>query len=203
MDPALKLYHFPLSGNSHKVRLALSLLGLPHEAEVPSGGAHKAPEFLRLNPFGQVPVLVDGAVVVRDSQAILAYLGQRFGGDAWWPQDAARMAQVVAWLSTAANEVAHGPNLLRLHHKFGRAIDLSAAQARTAALLDVLEAELVRQPWLVAGDAPTLADVAVYPYIALAPEGWVDLSPYPAVRAWLSRVQALPGHVDMPGTWKA
>ncbi|WP_374438956.1 glutathione S-transferase family protein [Inhella sp.] len=199
----MKLYHFHLSGNAHKVRLALSLLGLPYEAEVPSGGAHKATEFLKLNPFGQVPVLVDGEVVVRDSQAILAYLGQRYGGDAWWPREAGRLAQVVAWLSTAANEVAHGPNLLRLHHKFGRPIDVAAAKARTAALLAVLETVLTTQPWLVDGAAPTMADLAVYPYIALAPEGQVDLSPYPAVQAWLGRVQALPGHVDMPGTWSA
>ncbi len=199
----MKLYHFPLSGNAHKVRLLLSMLQLPHELEVPSGGAHKAPAFLQLNPFGQVPVLVDGDVVVRESQAILAYLGQRYGGDAWWPQDAARMAQVVAWLSTAANEVAQGPALLRMHHKFGRAIDVAATQARSDALLAVLEGVLAQQPWLVRGEQASVADLAVYPYVALAPEGQVDLNPYPALRAWMRRIQALPGHVDMPGQWQA
>ncbi|MBB5206325.1 glutathione S-transferase [Inhella inkyongensis] len=198
----MKLYHFPLSGNAHKVRLLLSMLNLPHEAEVPSGGAHKSPEFLKLNPLGQVPVLVDGEVVIRDSQAILAYLGQRYGGDAWWPQDAARMAQVVAWLSTAANEVAHGPALLRMHHKFSRAIDVAATQARSQALLGVLEGVLSHQTWLVAGAQPTVADLAVYPYVALAPEAHLDLSSYPALRAWLTRIQALPGHVDMSGLWR-
>jgi glutathione S-transferase len=199
----MKLYHFPLSGNAHKVRLLLSLLQLPHELDVPTGGVHKSPAFLQLNPFGQVPVLVDGDVVVRDSQAILAYLGQHYGGETWWPREPARLAQVQAWLSTAANEVAHGPALLRMHRKFGRAIDVEAAQACTTALLQVLDGVLTGQPWLVAGDAPTVADLAVYPYVALAPEGGVDLRPHTALCAWLRRIQALPGHADMPGLWRA
>jgi len=198
----MKLFHFPLSGNAHKVRLMLSLLGLPHEAEVPTGGAHKQPEFLALNPFGQVPVLVDGEVVVRDSQAILVYLAARYGGPAWWPADPARLAAIQAWLSTAANEVAHGPALLRMHRKFGRPIDLEATTQRSQALLKLLDAQLRDQPWLVQGDQPSIADLAVYPYIALAPEGGLDLSPHRHLVAWLSRIQALPGHVDMPGLWR-
>lgn len=196
----MKLHQFPLSGNSHKVRLMLSLLNLPFETINVAGaqGQHKSPAFLALNPFGQVPVLEDGDVVLRDSQAILVYLGQLHGRGRWWPQDAASAAAVVAWLSTAANEVAKGPNLLRLHHKFGRSIDLDAAVKVTADLLPVLEAHLSHQDWFV-GAHPTVADVAMYPYLALAPEGHVDLSAYPHVMRWIRRVQALPGYVGMDG----
>jgi len=196
----MKLHQFPLSGNSHKIRLMLGLLGLPCEIINVSGaqGQHKSPDFLALNPFGQVPVLEDDDVVVRDSQAILVYLAQVHGAGRWWPQDAASAAAVVAWLSTAANEVSKGPNLLRLHHKFGRAIDVAAATQVTQNLLAILNAQLQRRDWLV-GESATIADVAIYPYIALAPEGQVDLAPYPHVVQWMGRIQAMPGYVGMDG----
>ncbi len=198
----IKLYQFALSGNSHKVRLMLSLLSAPFQTIDVSGAAHehKSDEFLGLNPFGQVPVLVHGDVVVRDSQAILAYLGQTFGYGSWWPKQASDMAEVVAWLATAANEVAHGPNLLRLHHRFGRPIDVGAAEAISQNLLDILEMRLSGRQWLV-GETITVADVAMYPYIALAPEARIDLQPFPGIRSWLDRVQALPGYLGMLGMW--
>jgi len=196
----IKLYQFQLSGNSHKVRLMLSLLSLPFETYDVSGASReqKSPEFLALNPFGQVPVLVHDEVVIRDSQAILAYLGKTFGNGIWWPESASEMAQVVAWLSTAANEVAHGPNLLRLHHRFGREINVSAAEAVTAQLMQTLEQQLSKGDWLV-GSSATVADIAIYPYIALAPEAQMDLLQYPAINTWIARMQALPGYIGMPG----
>jgi len=110
------------------------------------------------------------------------------------------MAEVVAWLATAANEVTHGPNLLRLHHSFGRVIDVPAAEAISQNVLTVLESRLSGRQWLV-GATVTVADVAMYPYIALAPEAVIDLQPFPEVRAWLARIQALPGYLGMPGMW--
>lgn len=197
----MKLYHFPASGNAHKVRLLLSMLQLPYEAVAPTGGAHKQPEFLAMNPFGQAPVLVDGEVVVRDSQAILVYLAARYGGPDWWPEDPARLGSLQAWLSTAANEVAHGPALMRMHRKFGRTIDVEATAQRSLALLQLLDAQLRDRPGLLEGDRPSIADLAVYPYIALAPEGGLDLTPFAHLTAWIARLQSLPGHVDMPGLW--
>jgi glutathione S-transferase len=96
--------------------------------------------------------------------------------------------------------VAHGPNLLRLHHRFGRFIDVPAAEAISQNVLTVLESRLSGRQWLV-GATVTVADVAMYPYIALAPEAGIDLQPFPEVRAWLSRTQALPGYLGMPGMW--
>lgn len=197
----ITLYEFPASGNCHKVRLMLSLLGLDYRS-VPVRGnerEHKSAAFLAMNPFGQVPVLTDGDdVVLRDSQAILLYLALEYGDGRWLPATAAGQAEVAAWLSTAANEVARGPGLLRVHYRFGRAIDVAAAEATSGELLAILEAYLAPRQWLVAGQ-PTIADVAVYPYLALAPEGRVDLQPYPAVRRWLKRIQALPGYIGMTG----
>ncbi len=196
----ITLYEFPLSGHSHKARLLLSLLKVPHERVTVSGAerAHKAPEFLAMNPFGQVPVLRDGDLVLRDSQAILTYLARRHGGDTWLPSDPAQHAQVAAWMATAANEMTRGPNALRLHHKFGRDIQVGEAQQITAHLLAVLEARLSQCDW-VALDHITIADIALFPYLALAPEAQIDLTPCPHVVAWLGRIQALDGYVGMPG----
>jgi glutathione S-transferase len=108
----------------------------------------------------------------------------------------------VAWLSTTANEVALGPNRLRLHYKFGRAINVDESKQITDNLLNILQGQLERQPWLATNQI-TIADIAVYPYIALAPEGEIDLSLYPAVTNWLSRIQDLPGYIGMPNMWQS
>lgn len=199
----ITLYEFPASGHCHKIRLMLALLELEYVSIVVDGNsqAHKSPEFLRMNPFGEVPVLTDDTVVLRDSQAILYYLAQTYRAGTWMPADPGAAANVIGWLSTAANEVTRGPNMLRLHHKFGRAIDEPSATAITKALFQMLENYLSQHTWLV-GAAPTIADIAMYPYLALAPEGQWDLVPYPVVRAWLGRVRALPGYVGMPGMYE-
>jgi len=198
------LHEFAISGNCHKVRLLLSLLGVPYESHAVKAAEaeHKSPSFLKMNPFGQVPVLTDGEVVLRDSQAILVYLAGRYGSERWLPKDPVEMARVVAWLSAAANEISRGPSALRMHYKFGRAIDIAAAEDATAKLFGLLENHLLANEWLELG-RPTIADIAMYSYVALLPEGRVDLEPYPAIRAWLARIQSLPGYVGMPGMFEA
>ncbi len=200
----ITLYEFALSGNCHKIRLMLSLLGLDYQSVAVKGNEQqqKSAEFLAINPFGQVPVLKDDDVVIRDSQAILVYLAKKYGNGQWLPNDAAALADVVAWLSTAANEVTLGPNRLRLHHKFGREINIEESRQISIKLLDVLQVRLENHPYL-ATDQITIADIAVYPYIALAPEGKIELSFYPAVNTWLSSIQALPGYLGMPGMWQS
>jgi glutathione S-transferase len=192
----MKLYHHPLSGHSHRVRLFFSLLGLPHElVEVDlMAGAQKKPEFLAKNPFGQVPVLEDGEVIVSDSNAILVYVARKAGRVDWLPDDARGAAAVQRWLSVAAGEVAYGPAAARLITLFGAKFDAQEVIARAHVILARLNAQLAITKWL-AGDHPTIADVAIYSYVARAPEGHVDLSPYPAVNAFLQRMEALPGFV--------
>ncbi|MGX9936920.1 glutathione S-transferase family protein [Advenella kashmirensis] len=199
----ITLYDLAASGNCHKVRLLLSLLGVQYHSRAVNlmDGEHKLANFLQMNPFGQVPVLVDGDVILRDSQAILVYLAKQYGDHGWLAaDDPIAMAQVTAWLSTAANEVARGPNDLRLHYKFGRQLDLVAAQQITERLYGIVEQQLQASGWLV-GDHITIADIAVYPYIALSPESQVSLASYPALLAWVGRIQALPGYVGMPGMY--
>ncbi|KAA0677934.1 glutathione S-transferase family protein [Roseomonas genomospecies 6] len=197
----MKLYHHPLSGHAHRARLFVSLLGLPHElVEVDlKAGAHKKPEFLTLNPFGQVPVLDDDGVVVPDSNAILVYLAKKAGRTDWLPEDAQAAAAVQRWLSVAAGEVAYGPAAARLVTVFGAGFDHEEVVARAHALLTKLDDHLSGRDWLVGGQ-PTIADVAIYSYVARAPEGNVDLSGYPAVNAFLRRVEALPGFVPFVRT---
>jgi len=196
----IELYEFSLSGNCHKVRLMLSLLGLEYRS-IPVKGAgreHKQAAFLALNPLGQVPVLVDAGFAVRDSQAILVYLAKRYGGPEWWPDDAQELADVASWLFTAANEIARGPNAARLHRKFGAKLDYGAALAVAAEVMGIIEARLRHRAWL-ALDRPSIADIACYPYLALAGEGGIELSDYPALRDWFERIRKLPGYVAMPG----
>lgn len=194
-----RLYHFALSGHAHRARLMLHLLGLDCDyVEVDlSGGAHKRPDFLALNPFGQVPVLVEGDAVIPDSNAILVYLARRYDESGrWLPRDPLGQAQVQRWLSAAAGPLAFGAAAARVATLFGAPLDMARAHQLANGLFAVMEQELGRRPFLV-GDVPTIADIAHYSYTAHAPEGGIALAPYPHVTAWLARIAALPGFVPM------
>ncbi|CAN7675227.1 glutathione S-transferase family protein [Ensifer adhaerens] len=197
----MKLYRHPLSGHSHRAQLFLSLLGVPHELiDVDlKARAHKAPEFLALNPFGQVPVLDDEGTVIADSNAILVYLAKKLGRIDWLPEDPAAAAKVQKWLSVAAGDIAFGPAAARLVTVFGANLDAEGAISRAHRVLAQIDAELAGHDFLV-GARPTIADVALYSYVSAAPEGNVDLSDYAHVRAWLSRIERLPGFVGFEKT---
>lgn len=197
----MKLYFHPLSGHAHRARLFVSLLGLSHELiEVDlKSGAHKKPEFLALNPFGQVPLLDDDGVIVSDSNAILVYLAKQHQRTDWLPEDPAGAAAVQRWLSVAAGEIAYGPAAARLVTVFGAKFNADEVISRAHVILGRLESHLAERDWLV-GQRPTIADVALYSYIARAPEGNVDLAPYPHVNAFLRRIESLPGFVPFVET---
>lgn len=200
--PRLLLHRHPLSGHAHRVELLLSLLGLAAERiDVDlAAGAHKRPAFLAKNPFGQIPVLEDGDTIIADSNAILVYLARRYdAAGTWYPADPATAAEVQRWLSVAAGPLAAGPNTARLIVRFGAEGDLGAARATAHGLFEVLDRHLATRLFLV-GSSATIADLALYSYTALAPEGGIPLAPYPHVAVWLSRVEALPGFVPMPAS---
>lgn len=200
-EPAMKLYHFPLSGHAHRARLFLSLLNVKAEiVDVDlAHGEHKTPEFLKLNPFGQVPVLEDGDVVVNDSNAILVYVATKLGRKDWLPDDLVSTAKIQKWLSVAAGEIAYGPCAARLVTVFGADFRAEEVIARAHRVLALINAELDNHPFII-GETPTIADVALYSYIAGAPEGNVDLAAHPHVLQWLARIEALPGFVPFPKT---
>ena len=194
----IRLYRFALSGHAHRAQLMLSLLGLPHETiDVDLlAGEQKTPAFLAKNAFGQVPVIEDGEVTVADSNAILVYLASRYDDSGrWLPRDPVRAAAVQRWLSVAAGPLLNGPGMARVEVVFKRPRDPQRHEA-AARLFGVMEQHLAAQPFL-AGDTPTIADLAMYTYTAHAPEGGVSLQPYPVLRAWLARIEALPGFVGM------
>lgn len=202
MSKPIKLFRHPLSGHAHRVELFLSLLNLPTELVFVdlAKGAHKSAEFLAMNPFGQVPVIDDNGVVLSDSNAILVYVAKKYDTSGQWlPKEPLAGAQVQRWLSVAAGQIASGPATARLITVFGASYDAESTIARSHALLKVVEQELTSRLFL-AGNLPTLADVASYAYIAHAPEGNVSLADYPQVRAWLARIEALPGFVPMQRT---
>lgn len=195
---AIRLYHHPISGHAHRVRLFLSLLDLPFEAiEVDlTKGEHKRAEYLALNPFGQVPVIQDGDVTLADSNAILTYLALRYDDSGrWLPRDPVGAAQVQRWLSVAAGPLVNGPANARINVLFKRPQDARCGEV-AATLFQRMDAHLAKTPWLAAEHA-TIADIALYTYTSHAPEGGVSLEPYPHLRAWLERVEALPGYVSM------
>lgn len=194
----LKLYDFAVSGHCHRVRLFLSLLDLPHTI-VPVDllvGAHKKPDFLRLNRFGQVPVLEDGEIAIADSNAILVYLAERYAPESWYPRTPVEKAAIQRWLSIAAGPLAFYPAVARRTNMLKLPLD-DALIAQSHNLFKVIEAALEKTPFL-AGTNATIADLAIYSYTAVASEGNVSLDDYPNIRAWLGRIEALPRFVPMP-----
>jgi glutathione S-transferase len=196
----MRLYDFEPSGNCWKVRLLLGLLGLDYErVRVDSSkGETQTAAFRMLNPRGQIPVLEDGEVRLWDSLAILVYLARRYGdpgrpGGPWLPSDPLGEAEAMQWLALSENELLYGLARARAVLRFDRPFDLAACQAEGRSGLGVLEQRLADRSWLV-GESVTVADIACYPYVSLAPEAGVSLDPYPQVRAWLGRIAALPGY---------
>ena len=197
----IKLYGHEVSGNTYKARLLLSLLKIEHEyVQIDlMKGAHKSPEYLELNPFGQVPTLQDEELVFQDAQAILVYLARRYGDENWLPNQAEPMSRVMRWLSTTAGELRQGPEHARLYHLFGvKRINIERATEQSNFILKQIDHHLRDRNWLELNH-PTIADIAAFPYIALAPEGKISLQPYTNVAAWIERVKGLPGFVGMRG----
>lgn len=202
----IRLYDFVLSGSCYKVRLFLSILGQGYET-IPVGfypaKEHKKPEFLKLNPLGQLPVLRDGDLVLRDAQAILVYLASKYDRSGlWYPDEAATRGRVAMWLSFAGGEIM-AASAARLHDVLNYPFDVASLRESARKAFVILDDHLAEQELLdchwVAGPGPTVADIACFPYVALSNDGGIARDEYPAIERWLARVMALPGFVDMPG----
>ena len=200
MSNAIEIYSFPLSGHAHRIELFAGIAGIDHKViNVDlANGEHKKPEFLALNPAGQVPVIRDGDTVLSDSNAILVYLARKYA-PSYLPQDAVQEAEVQKFLSLAAGEIAFGPAAARLITVFNAPLDADFAKAVAARVLEKLENHLNGRDYLV-GDTLTIADIAIYSYVAHAPEGGISLEVYPNVQRLLKNIEGQQGFVAMPTT---
>jgi glutathione S-transferase len=198
--PEITLHGLKLSGHAHRVELLLELLELPYRYVETTAEDRASPAFRAMNPLGQIPVLRDGDLTLADSNAILVYLARRYAeGSAWLPTDPVGSALMQRWLSIAAGELRFGPAAARVIALFNPTADPKRAIAIAQQIFAVMDAHLTGRAFLAA-EHPTLADLACYAYTAHAPEGGVSLEPYPAIRAWVARIEALPRFKPMPWT---
>lgn len=194
----LTLHGTERSGHVHRVVLLLRMLQIPYRSVSAPAEVRRTPEFRRLNPLGEIPVLEDGTTVMCDSNAMLVYLAKRYApGSSWLPEEPLAAAHVQRWLSIAAGEMKHGPALARAIAQWSDPGDRASALRITARLFGFMETHLADRAYLAAAQ-PTIADLACYAYTAHAPEGGISLQPYPAVRSWLARIEALPAFEPMP-----
>lgn len=204
----ITLFDYALSGNCYKVRLLLDWLGLDYQRRLIDfypGLEHRSDEFLRINPLGQLPVIIDDGEVIRDAQAILVHLAANYDrAGRWYPLDKPRMlGQIQLWLAFA-DSITATSSAARLHDAMFFDIDVGRARAGADRLLRVIDEhlwfrELEGGRWLCPGDHPTIADIACFPYLALSEEGGISLDDYPAVRRWIDRFMRLDGFRPMAG----
>lgn len=188
----MKLYLTPGSGNAYKVRLLLAMLGIAYE-KVDVDLAAKSPQLREKSPRGQVPVVEDDGKAYWDSTACLAYVALKHG-PRWLPAAPAEMAEVMQWLALSNNELHFGLQWARGVLRGHRRGDVEEYRAYGQQGLAVLEGRLHENDWLALG-RPTIADIACYPYVAVAPEGVLSLDPYPGTAAWVRRFESLPGWI--------
>lgn len=196
----IKLYDFELSGSCYKVRLLLNILGVQYEKVNVDfvNKEHKGEAFMKLNAFGEIPVLDDGALRLRDAQAIMVYLAKKHDrSNKWYPDDAEAMGRIQQWLSTGGGEVmnAAGARLVKI---LNYPLDLDKLHAGANRVFKIMDTHLANREWL-ALDHPTIGDIACFPYTAMAGEGGIELAPYPNILKWIERMKRIPSFITMPG----
>jgi glutathione S-transferase len=196
----ITLYDFELSGSCYKIRLFLNILGQKYEkVDVDFvNKEHKKEKYMALNPFGEIPILDDGEVHLRDAQAILVYLARKYDKtNRWYPDDPVAMGKIGQWLLTGGGEVmnAAGARLVKI---LNYALDLEKLQAGAHRVFKIMDAHLADRDFLELGH-PTIGDIACFPYTAMAGQGGIDLAPYKNVLAWIERMKRLPKFIPMPG----
>ena len=197
----LVLYHSQPTGNSYKVRLLLSILRIPYTAiEIDIfNGDNKSAAYRCIHPLGKAPALrLEDKTILTESNAILSYLAS---GTEYFPADALLRAKVLEWMFF--EQYSHLPyigvarfNLHLLKKPPPRDDDLATWYLRGNIALEVMDRHLAENQWLAAG-AFTIADISLYAYTHVAPEGGFDLSRYRAVQRWLKRIESRPGYVPL------
>ena len=208
----IKLYDYELSGNCYKLRLLMGMLGVQYEA-VPidfyPGREHKSDWFLKINPLGQLPVLDDDGLVLRDAQAILVHLASNYDQTGrWYPADRPRLLGLINQWMAFADGITATASAARLHDGLFYDFDIDVCRAGAHRLFRILDEHLWFQErqdgaWICPADHPTIADIACFPYVILSEEGGVARQDYPAIRRWTDRVKRLPGFTVMSGVFPA
>jgi glutathione S-transferase len=204
----ITLYDYILSVNCYKLRLLMSILDVEYTS-VPidfyPGWEHKGAAFKKINRLGHIPVIDDDGFVLRDSHAIMVYLASKYDpARRWYPVDDARLlGETASWLLFAEGTT-NTASAARLHVNLGYDFDLAAVQAGAHRLFHVLDEHLWfqehrRLEWVASARHPTIADLAIFPDVALSEEGGIPRRDYPALRRWTERVQRIPGFTAMPG----
>lgn len=199
MAEALILHEYASSGNCYKIRLTAALLGIAlkrRDYDIRKGET-RTPAFLeQVNANGRIPVLQIGERFLPESNAACAWLAH---GSHLVPADRFDHADMLRWMFF--EQYNHEPNIATM--RFWRLNDVAADPGAVAAkraggvaALALMDRHLEGREWLV-GEGATLADICLFAYTHVAPEGGFDLSPYPALRAWLDRITALPHFVPM------
>lgn len=202
------LYDYAPLPECYAVRLLAALLDVPltlRALDYYPGREHETDEFLDINPLGSVPALDTGTAVLADWQAALVHLAaSQDATGQWWPRNEPdRLVALHEWLALARG-LAASAGIARLHDLIGQRADIVACRAEAHRLLRHLERHLWfgekdARLWLVAGDHPTIADIAVFANLILCEEGGVSRLDYPAVRRWTDRVRGIPGFVVTSG----
>lgn len=208
----MKLYNYELSVNCYKQRLFLAILGIDYEAipvDFYPGWEHKSEWFLEINPLGHIPVLDDDGFLVRDAHAILIYLAATYDPSGlWYPtSDPERLTRTAQWLLFCEGTT-NTASAARLHDTLFYEFDIDAVREGAHRLFRVADEHLWFQEqqgsdWLVSGQHPTVADLALFPDVMLSEEGGVSRQDYPALNRWTDRVKRLDGFVTMPGIFPA
>lgn len=200
------LYNYVLSGNCYKIRLMAALLGVSYDTvavDFYPGREHLSEPMLAMNPAGTLPILQAGDMVLTETQAMLGWLATEHDpSGSWYPSGTDAHAQVLQWLGFSSRLTA-SVGMARLNAMLDWPCDVEAVRKAAHKDLDAFELLLTDrvfagQTWL-AGDGPTIADIACFPYVALSPDAGFEHDGYPAIRSWLYAVRSLPGFVTMPG----
>lgn len=195
------LYNSAVSGNCYKVRLLAAQLGLPlelHELSVVDR-SNRAEVLGDLNPARRVPTLVlDDGRPLAESNAILWYLGD---GTDYVPGDRYERAQVLQWQFFEQYQLEPSIAVVRFLLAYSGAAEQHTDRIREQTVngytvLDAMDRHLAGRTFVVGGRY-SIADISLYAYTHVAHEGGFDLEPYPAIRGWLERVAAQPGHVTI------
>jgi glutathione S-transferase len=202
----LTLYNYELDESAYKIRLLASFLGLDIKlrgVDMFPGGEHRTPEFLALSPDGSLPVIKDGDFILSGAEACLSYLANTYHpGRDWFPLEARTFAEIQYWLVFAALRLQPAITARR-HALFDVPADNDAVTGSARQALRLMDDHMIRRgfggkAWF-AGDAASIADIALFPSFALSRDFGVDHDEYPALRKWGRRLRSLPGFRSMPG----